>query len=221
MASIFKAEKRSILVEQVSNQIRDAIKAGKLRSGDRLIETDLANSMKIGRNAVREAIRYMEKEGLVTSEPFKGARIAELTAKDLEDLYDLRIVLEELAIKTLVKTLDEEKKAQLEAVVDRMKQVASTGTVKEAVDIDLTFHQTICELSGNRRLLQAWQNLSNQLRAFIAQEDHLYNNDTPETILAIHYPVCEAIIAGDGELAARRMRKIITRGYNKASQRFK
>jgi DNA-binding GntR family transcriptional regulator len=64
MGTVFKAEKRSILVEQVANQIREAIKSKKLKPGKRLIETDLANDMETGRNAVREAIRYLEKEGL-------------------------------------------------------------------------------------------------------------------------------------------------------------
>lgn len=218
--AIFKVEKRSILVEQVSDRIRDAIKSGRLKPGDRLIETDLANSMKIGRNAVREAIRYLEKEGLITCTPFKGARIAELTAKDLEDLHDLRMVLEELAIRTLVKKLDGEKMARLRTITDRMKRVAKSGTVQEAVDIDLTFHQTICELSGNHHLLGAWINLSNQLRAFLTYEGHLYDNDTPEAILEMHYPVLDAIFAEDAELAAKRMRDIITRGYLLASKRF-
>ena len=109
MEAIFKAEKRSILVEQVANQIREAIKSGKLKPGDRLIETELANSMQIGRNAVREAIRYLEKEGLVTTTPFKGAHVTKFTEKDLEDLYTLRTALEELAIRTLIKNPDNEK----------------------------------------------------------------------------------------------------------------
>ena len=88
MGVVFKVEKRSILVEHVANQIREAIKSKKLNPGERLIETDLANDMEIGRSAVREAIRYLEKEGLVTTTPFKGAHVSEFTRKDLDELYD-------------------------------------------------------------------------------------------------------------------------------------
>ena len=220
MGTVFKAEKRSILVEQVANQIREAIKSKKLKPGKRLIETDLANDMETGRNAVREAIRYLEKEGLVTTIPFKGAQVSEFTKKDLDELYDLRVVLEELAIKTLVRNLDKEKIAKLESVVNAMNQVTKEGTVEEIIDVDLNFHRAICELSGNRKLLSAWLNLSFQLRAFIGLEDQLYDDDTPETTLGLHYPVFEAIKKGDGDLAVKLMREVITRGHHKASKHY-
>lgn len=220
MGVLFKVEKRSILVEHVANQIREAIKSKKLNPGERLIETDLANDMEIGRSAVREAIRYLEKEGLVTTTPFKGAHVSEFTKKDLDELYDLRTALEELAIKTLVKNLDKEKIAKLQSAVNAMNQVAKDGTVREIIDVDLNFHRTICELSGNRRLLSSWLNLSNQLRAFIGLEDQLYDDDTPETTLGKHYPVFEAIKKGNGDLAVKRMREVITRGHHKAYKYF-
>jgi DNA-binding GntR family transcriptional regulator len=220
MGGVFKAEKRSILVEQVANQIREAIKSKKLKSGERLIETVLASGMETGRNAVREAIRYLEKEGLVTTTPFKGAQVTEFAKEDLDELYDLRIVLEELAIRTLVRNIDREKIARLESVVKAMKGVTKKGSVEEIIDVDLNFHRTICELSGNRRLLSTWLNLSHQLRAFIGLENQLYDDDTPETTLGMHYPVFEAIKKGDGDLAVKRMREVITRGHRKASKYY-
>jgi DNA-binding GntR family transcriptional regulator len=217
MEAIFKAEKRSILVEQVANQIREAIKSGKLKPGDRLIETELANGMQIGRNAIREAIRYLEKEGLVSSTPFKGAHVTKLTEKDLDDLYALRIALEELAIKTLVQNLDNEKIMQLESIVATMRQTANEETnIEHIIDVDLSFHRTICKLCGNRRLLESWLNLSYQIRAFIGLEDHLYGDDTPEKTLETHYPVFEAIKKGDSDLAVTQMNEVITRGYKNA-----
>ena len=193
MDDIFKKEDRSTLLEKVANQIREAIKSGKLKPGERIIENDLASDMGISRFPIREAIRYLEKEGLVTTTPFKGAHVTELTLKDLEEIYSLRTVTEELAIRTLVKNLSREKVAKLESVVSAMKQTAQDGkTIEEVIDVDLSFHRTICELSDNRRLLDAWLNLSNQFRAFIGL-DQLYDDDTPETTLAVHYPVFEAI----------------------------
>jgi DNA-binding GntR family transcriptional regulator len=220
MSGIFKAEKRSILMEQVANQIREAIKSSKLKPGDRLIETELANSMQIGRNTVREAIRYLEKEGLVTTAPFKGAYVSEFDQKDLDELYELRILLEELAIKKLVKNLNKEKITKLESVIDTMKEVSKTGSVEEIIAADLSFHQTICELSGNRRLLEAWLNLSHQLSAFIGLQDQLYDDDTPETTLGLHYPIFEAIQNSNSKLAVKLMRALITRGYKKACKHF-
>jgi DNA-binding GntR family transcriptional regulator len=221
MIAIFKAEKRPLLVEQVTKQIREAIKNGLLKPGDRLIETDLAKNMQIGRNAVREAIRYLEKEGLVSTTPFKGAYVKVLTEKDLEDLYALRMALEELAIKTLIGNLDDNKISRLKTIVDKMKQVSQNGDVEEIIDADIEFHRTICELSGNLRLLEAWLNLSHQLKAFIGLEDQLYDDDTPETTLGLHYPVFEAIINSDSKLSVKLMHAVITRGYKKACKHYK
>jgi len=222
MGDIFKKEDRSTLVEKVANQIREAIKSGKLKPGERIIESNLASDMGISRFPIREAIRYLEKEGLVTTTPFKGAHVTELTPKDLEEIYSLRTVTEELAIRTLIKHLDSEKVKKLESVVTAMKQVAKNcRTIEEVIDVDLSFHRTICELSGNRRLLEAWLNLSHQLRAFIVLDDHLYGDDTPEKTLETHYPVFEAIKNGNGNLAAKHMREVITRGYKKASKHYK
>ena len=217
MGAVFKKEERSTLVERVANQIREAIKLAKLKPGDRIIEGDLANDMGISRFPVREAIRYLEKEGLVTTTPFKGAHVTELTAKDLEEIYSLRTVLEELAIRTLIKNLDSKKVKRLESVIMSMKQVAkNTESIEKVINVDLSFHRTICELSGSRRLLESWLNLSRQLRAFIGLDGQLWGDDTPGKTLETHYSVFEAIKKGNSDLAASQMKKVITRGYKNA-----
>jgi DNA-binding GntR family transcriptional regulator len=221
MNSIFKIEKRSILMEQVADQIREAIKSGKLKPGDRLIETELANGMQISRSAIREAIRYLEKEGLVTTTPFKGAHVTEFTEKDLEDLYTLRTALEELAIRTLIKNLDNEKINKLEAVLKKMEHVAKNGTIKEYIDADLRFHQEICKLSNNQKLLEMWSTLEHQMRAFIGLEEQLYDVDTPIKSMKTHIPVFQAIKKSDSNLAAKKMKEVITRGYTLASRHYK
>lgn len=217
MNGIFQKEDRSTLVVKVANQIREAIKSGKLKPGEHIIEGDLAMDMGISRFPIREAIRYLEKEGLVTTTPYKGAHVTELAEKDLEEIYSLRIVIEELAIRTLIKHLDSEKVKKLESVVTAMKQVAKNcRTIEEVIDVDLSFHRTICELAENRRLLELWLNLSHQLRAFIVLDDHLYGDDTPEKTLETHYPVFEAIKKRDSNLAINQMKKVVTRGYKNA-----
>jgi DNA-binding GntR family transcriptional regulator len=222
MNGIFQKEDRSTLVVKVANQIREAIKSGKFKPGEHIIEGDLAMDMGISRFPIREAIRYLEKEGLVTTTPYKGAHVTELTEKDLEEIYSLRIVIEELAIRTLIKHIDSEKVKKLESVVTAMKQVAKNcRTIEEIIDVDLSFHRTICELAENRRLLELWLNLSHQLRAFIVLDDHLYGDDTPEKTLETHYPVFEAIKKEDSDLAVNQMKKVMTRGYKNALKYYR
>lgn len=216
MDRIFKKEPRYTLVDRVLNQVREAIKSGKLKPGGRIVEAELAHQMGISRITVREAIRCLEKEGLVTSVPFKGAQVTELTQKDLEEIYHLRLTLEELAVRTLIKNLNTEKIAKLESVVAVMKETANGGTLEEIIDIDLRFHRAICELSENRRLLNAWMNLSHQLRAFIAAGERMYGDDNPAKRLSAHYPVFEAIKNKDDHLAVDLMKDVISYGYENA-----
>ena len=221
MEKIFEKEKRSTLPGQVANQIREAIKSGKLKPGDRLIETVLAKEMNIGRNAVREAIRYIEKEGLIVTTPFKGAQVVEMSKNDLKDIYDVRNALETLALNTLAIKIDNEKTRVLDALVKEMKAVSKKGNLKAIIDVDLKFHRTICELSENKVLLEAWSGLSNRLRAFIASGDDLYEEDTPEVTLGTHYPVFDAIKIGDFKLAVRILTEILDRGYKMASRSYR
>jgi len=221
MGRIFEEEKRSTLPGLVAKQIRAAIKSGKLKPGDRLIETDMAREMSIGRNAVREAIRYIEKEGLVVTIPFKGAQVVEISKNDLRDIYDVRNALETLALNTLAVKIDNEKIKILDAVIKEMKAVSKKGNLQAIIDVDLKFHRTICELSENKVLLEAWSGLSNRLRAFIASGDDLYGEDTPEVTLGTHYPVFDAIKIGDFKLAVRILTEILERGYKMASRSYR
>jgi len=221
MEKIFEKEKRSTLPGQVANQIREAIKSGKLKPGDRLIETVLAREMNIGRNAVREAIRYIEKEGLIVTTPFKGAQVVEMSKNDLKDIYDVRNALETLALNTLAVKIDIEKTRVLDAVVKEMKAVSKKGNLQAIIDVDLKFHRTLCELSENKVLLEAWSAISNRLRAFIANGDGLYGEDTPEVTLGTHYPVFDAIKNSDFKLAVRILNEILERGYKMASRSYR
>ena len=221
MGKIFEAEIRSTLPGQVASQIREAIKSGKLKPGDRLIETDLAREMNVGRNAVREAIRYIEKEGLVVTVPFKGAQVAAFNEKDLKDIYDVRNALETLALNTLSDKIDTQKINTLESVVKEMKAVSKNNDLQAIIDMDLKFHCTICELSENKVLMEAWLGLSNRLRAFITSGETLYDEDTPGVILGTHYPVFEAIKKGDFKLATRILKEILERGYKMATASYR
>jgi DNA-binding GntR family transcriptional regulator len=200
---IFRKQDRTTLKAQAFKQIKQAILSGKLKPGDRLIEAELAEKMGISRFPIREALGYLEKEGLVVTSPFKGTYISQLDEKDLEELYTLRSALEELAIRTLMAKIDKGKIAKLESVLKAMEKAAQKGNVDRLISEDLRFHRTICELSDHRRLLEMWLTLEHQLRSFIVLEDIYKGSDR---LLKTHYPVLEAIKDGDGELAEKHIR---------------
>jgi DNA-binding GntR family transcriptional regulator len=99
MPTVFTRQKRATLTDQVLKEIREAIRCGNLKPGERLIEMQLAEEMQISRFPIREALRYLEKEGLVETKPFKGSHIAQFTEKDMEAIMQRDIKRAEKAIR--------------------------------------------------------------------------------------------------------------------------
>ena len=225
MARVFSKQKRPTLMSQALQEIREAIRKGKLKPGDRLVETQLAEEMHISRFPIREALRYLEKEGLVETKPFKGTYVAQLTERDMEELYSLRTAIEALAIRILIKNIDTEKIKKLESVFQSMQQASKNEDLDKLISEDFRFHQTICELSDHRKLLEVWLTLENQLRVFLTIEKQLFGDSVQ--FVKSHIPILEAIQERKIRPAQKAIRdhlnwamEVIRRGYwEKASLR--
>jgi DNA-binding GntR family transcriptional regulator len=191
MPHIFSKQKRPTLMNQALNEIREAIRKGKLKPGDRLIEAQLAEEMQISRFPIREALRYLEKEGLVQTKPFKGTYVAQLTERDMEELYSLRSAIEQLAVQILIENIDQKVISKLESIVRSMEQASKDENLDKLISEDLRFHQTICELSDHRKLLEVWLTLENQLRIFLTIEKDLFENSYQ--FVMTHHPILAAI----------------------------
>lgn len=191
MARVFSKQKRPTLMSQALQEIREAIRKGKLKPGDRLVEMQLAKEMRISRFPIREALRYLEKEGLVETKPFKGTYVAKLTERDMEELYSLRSAIEAFAVRILIKHIDAEKIKKLESIFQSMQQASKNEDLDKLISEDFRFHQTICELSDHRKLLEVWLTLENQLRVFLTIEKQLFGNSAQ--FVKSHIPILEAI----------------------------
>ncbi len=136
MARVFTKQKRPTLMNQALKEIREAIRKGKLKPGDRLVEMQLAKEMHISRFPIREALRYLEKEGLVATKPFKGTYVAQLTERDMEELYSLRSAIEAFAILILIKHIDAEKIKKLESIFQSMQQASQNEDLDKLISED-------------------------------------------------------------------------------------
>jgi DNA-binding GntR family transcriptional regulator len=205
MVQIFKKQERITLKSLALNQIKGAILSGKLRPGDRIVEARLAREMGISKFPIREAIRYLEREGLVVTFPFKGTYVSNFDEGDIEELYTLRSALEELAIRILMSKLDEEKIGKLDSILADMQKAANEQKVDKVISEDMRFHRTICELSGHRKLLEMWLTLQDQIKSFIAREEYFYGQS--DQLVETHYPIIGAIKSGDSELVEKCIRE--------------
>ncbi|WP_425405520.1 GntR family transcriptional regulator [Hwanghaeella sp.] len=203
--SVFAPLARDGLVNRVADTLVDAILSGQLSPGDRLAESTIAKQMDLSRAPVREALRLLENSGLVEYKNNRGFFVHSITTASLEQLYELRIVIETAAIARLVQTNAEEAVRLLEDQVEEMRRLSiDPGDIMAHVDADMEFHRLICSASGNPRFLQMFDQISNEIRFVILVIGRLY--DDAMTVTKTHEPIIAAIEARDAEAAVAALR---------------
>lgn len=148
------------LWQRVVYALRRAIVIGELETGFHLKEPALAQRYGVSRLPIREAIAQLEREGLVRSEPRRGAYVVGITEQVIGDIYECRLLLESYAVRRVAQQIDEAGLAELSALADRMETDMSAGQVQAVAASDMAFHRTIIELAGNRALAAAWEPLT-------------------------------------------------------------
>ena len=118
------------LRDVVFNTLREAILKGELKPGERLMELQLAERMGVSRTPIREAIRMLEQEGLAVTIPRKGAEVARMTEKDMEDVLEIRAALDELAVQLACDEITEEQVKNLKVAMRGFEESIRTGDVK-------------------------------------------------------------------------------------------
>jgi DNA-binding GntR family transcriptional regulator len=132
--------------------IREAIIDGRLEPGRRLKEEELARELGISRTPIREALLMLQAEGLVDAIPNRGAMVRVHNADDLEDLYQLRALLEGYAARRAGTRITDDQVAELSASCDRFDALDSETELRELVRENMVFHSTILEIAGSSRL---------------------------------------------------------------------
>ncbi|MFQ6014582.1 MAG: GntR family transcriptional regulator [Anaerolineae bacterium] len=206
--SPFQPVDQESLPNQVVSSIRHAIQIGVLKPGDRLVEMEIAEQMAISRAPVREALRILERDGLVVTIPRKGTFVNELSIEDIKEIYSLRSVLEGYAIKLAIENAGPDDIRRLNDLFTQMINAAQKGETEELVERDIEFHRLICELSAHKRLLEDWARMNAQLRLFLTIKDRMY--DDPREIAETHRPVLEAMRKGDLDQAEKVIKEHIT-----------
>ena len=147
------------LRDVVFNTLRRAILKGELKPGERLMEIALADKLGVSRTPIREAIRKLELEGLVVMAPRKGAKVASITERDLNDVLEVRKGMEVLAISLACKRITGEELEKLEIIERDFQRLIESGNLTELAEMDVKFHDTIYQATNNQRLVQLLNNL--------------------------------------------------------------
>ena len=160
---------RGALSEKVASILRRAIIEGKLMPGEHLPEIWLSKKLGVSRAPIREALRILEIEGLVEIILQKGARVRELTAKDIESIYELRSTLDSLAIRLAIQNLEERDFSYLAKLLHRMKSYMEKGDSHSYRKLNSDFHDFFYQKSQNKWLCDVNTGLMNhimRLRSF-------------------------------------------------------
>lgn len=154
------------LGEIVYESLRDAIVNQVLKPGERLMETDLADEMGVSRTPVREAIRRLELENYVVMIPRKGAYVAGLSIKDINDVFEIRGALESLAAGLAAQRATEEDIKEMESYLALEATHFDKSDLIKMIEEDTKFHETIFNASRNSRLLGIVKELREQVQRF-------------------------------------------------------
>lgn len=189
----------SSLSQAALDSIRDAILSGRLRPGQRILESLVAAELGISRAPVREAIRQLASEGLLECYPHRGTFVSEFSAQDAQEVYSLRAALEGLAASLVAEAPGKDTLAALQACVNAMEECADSDDVPGMIEADLRFHETLCHASNHQRLIAVWDSMSAQVRAFVSLSNRQYL--TPANLVARHKALLEAIRSQQAEKA--------------------
>lgn len=195
---------RQTFREEIREYLVNAIQTGVLKPGERILETYWAKQFGVSQAPIREAIRDLEAIGLVETKPYCGSKVRQLTVKDIRNIFNVRICLEEMALRTSLPGLSEEDKADLRREYEAMGEAAKSGRLKDFIRHDESFHELIVKQADNELLLKLWRqcNVRDWTNMTAVEADM-----SLDTMAGMHEEVLRAILTGDPEAATRSIRE--------------
>ncbi|MCI4012846.1 GntR family transcriptional regulator [Brevibacterium sp. ZH18] len=188
---------------RVTETLRNEIIDGVRQPGSRLVERNLATELGVSRVPIREALKQLASEGLVTNRPNTWSTVREFSPSDIADLNEVRTAFDVLSFELAAQRHTREGLAKLEATMAKGRELSKAGDAVGAHRVAADFHSTVTELSGNQLLVEIAELLDSRMRWQLSQHDDL------DFVATEHAELYEAIARRDqtkaGELAARHL----------------
>jgi DNA-binding GntR family transcriptional regulator len=186
------------LADEATDRLRDAIRYGQLRPGTRLVERNLAAQLQMSRIPLREAIRRLVDEGLVTKIAHRGTFVYALAEDDIEEISSLRVVLERFVVERVVDRIQPEDVVGLKSIVNEMRTVATMHDFHRLYELDLRFHRTLWEIAAHPLLLETVSNLRSRISLFLYQAALAPETAFhPQKYIESHEGLLRAVTSGD------------------------
>lgn len=179
----------------VLRSVREAIIDGRLMPGAAINEVQISRQLGVSRAPLREALRSLEKEGLIASVPYRGAIVTPLTERGVRELQAFRRLLEVFAAEQIIARAGNDEIDALDAIVADMDRCAEAGDLACMSAADVRFHTRIIELSGNGLLLDVWHGYVSLIRRALALRNRV--NSNLDSIVGMHRSLVAAFRARD------------------------
>jgi DNA-binding GntR family transcriptional regulator len=189
---------------ELCDAIEEMIAVGKLAPGAHLDETALSEQFEVSRTPIREALIQLASMGLVVIRPRRGAVVAEVSAQQLVEMFEVMAELEAMCCRLAARRMTQEDLERLRAAHEACRAACAAGDADDYYYKNEVFHQAIYAGSHNLFLQEQTRALHRRLRPY--RRLQLRVRDRLAASLAEHQAVVDALVAGDGELAAARVR---------------
>jgi len=187
------------LREVVSAALREAIRNGVLLPGERLMEIQLSEELGVSRTPVREAIRKLDQEGYIVMMPRRGAYVASITIRDINEIFEIRRALESLSSSLAAERISADELETLQRLLVEIGRYIKAKNMEKIVETDIKFHDMLYQASRNERLVGIISNLREQLTRFRTLS--MSYPGRLEATLKEHKAMVDAIARGDAEAA--------------------
>jgi DNA-binding GntR family transcriptional regulator len=202
---------RGLLKERAYVQIKQRILSNAFGTGAFLAERQLASELGMSKTPVRAALERLELEGFVTISPQQGIIIRDLSVHDIADQYEIRSALESFVLRAVAGRLTAGQFQRLQANLEVQKANRGSCDVERGIALDTEFHILFCEFLGNREILRVMGQLREKVHRVISQVFKL-NPSRMVDSYEDHCAIAQAVIDGDGALAARRLEEHLELG---------
>jgi DNA-binding GntR family transcriptional regulator len=199
----------------VARELRRQIVHGEIQPGEKLNPADLAERFDVSQTPAREALQLLASEGMVRNDPYRGARVSELTVEEYEELFLMRTGLEGLAARLGAERVSDEDVARMEELLAEMDQAADNGDIDRFWDRDRRFHLTHYAATERESLVRRIMNLRISSERYVRQAYVMPNVSMKDTV-ETHRALLDAVRARDGE----RCEQVITADLRRTLETF-
>jgi DNA-binding GntR family transcriptional regulator len=201
-ANFTEALPKALLSDQVYAMVRGMVLDGSLPPGTRIVESEIARQLGVSQAPVRDAIKRLGFEGLVSTLPRRGSYIAQISEEEARDAREVRALLEESAARDAVENFDARARQTLEELVAGLREAARTTDLAAFRAHDMAFHRAVIELSGNTYLPKLWAVMESSLLSLRVVGDPGFTGSWTEMAEA-HQALVETLASGNrGQAAA-------------------